>query len=228
MSNNLQVYLGKLDVTNEIGETLDKQLQLAENTAQQFAGGSQALRHGAAKVGELGVHVDKDLEEGKLQFTTELEVAAYIKRYITRAGEVLLNLAEKSKNEELVHHGRVAAIRESMEIVKKHCTSAKARAEQIVAAQEEMAKMMAGGAPPAEAPVDRGARLPGQHPGPSSLADRRAERDAAKARAESPEPPTPEATPETSPETPVARQKRSYKKRQKSLPPEMPPPEETP
>lgn len=226
MSNDLQTILGKLEVTNEIGETLDKQLQHAENTTQQLAGGSASLRLGAVKVGELGVHVDKDLQEGKLAFESELVAAAYVKGFLRKASEVLLNLADKTKSEELVSHGRVAAIKESLEIVKKHCVNAKARAEQLVAAHEELAKIEAGNVP--EEVGDRRNRLPGQHPGPSSLDDRRAERDAARAAAEAkPEEQAPvEAKPETTSEQPTEapaldpafvppRVKRPYKRRQK-------------
>lgn len=229
MSNDLQTILGKLEVTNEIGETLDKQLQHAENTTQQLAGGSASLRLGAVKVGELGAHVDKDLQEGKLSFESELVAAAYVKGFIRKASEVLLNLSDKTKSEELVSHGRVAAMKESLEIVKKHCVNAKARAEQIVAAHEELAKIEAGNISEYEA-TDRRNRLPGQHPGPSSLDDRRAERDAAKAAAEdapmqsqddvSAVPPAevtsaPETVSVSDPAFVPPRVKRSYKRRQK-------------
>lgn len=225
--SNLQGFLGKLEVTNEIGELLDKQLQLAEGQAQQYVGGSSALRLGAVKVGELGTHIDKDLEEGKLSFESELAAASYMKSYLRKASEVLLNLSEKSKNEELIAHGKVAALRESMEIVKKHCVSAKARVEQLLAAAQEAAKEAAqetaeGGS---YVEIDRRNRRPGQHPGPSSLDERRAERDAARAQADTPvaEPTSAEATPETVSEKPAAdpfeppvvRQKRQYKRRQK-------------
>lgn len=205
MSNNLDGFLGKLEVTNEIGEALDKQLQLAESQVQQYVGGNSALRMGAVKVGELGVHVDKDLNEGKLNFETELVASAYIKGYIRKASEVLLNLAEKAKSEELIAHGRVASIKESMEVVKKHCTVAKARAEQLVAQTQEAAKEAVEG--PSEAPEgDRRNRRPGQHPGPSSLDERRAERDAARAGApsapEASDQPPVEATVEAAPEQP--------------------------
>lgn len=181
--SNLQGFLGKLEVTNEIGEALDKQLQLAESQTQQYVGGSSALRLGAVKVGELGVHVDKDLAEGKLVFENDLVASAYVKAYLRRASEVLLNLAEKSKSEELVSHGKVAALRASMEVVKKYCISAKARVEQLLAAAEEAARE-AGTNTPSQDEVDRRNRRPGQHPGPSSLAARRAERDAAQAEAQ--------------------------------------------
>jgi hypothetical protein len=179
--SNLQGFLGKLEVTNEIGELLDKQLQLAEGQAQQYIGGSASFRLGAVKVGELGIHIDKDLEEGKLSFESELAAASYMKSYLRKASEVLLNLAEKSKNEELIAHGKVAALRESMEVVKKHCLSAKSRVEQLLAAAQEAAKEAETGVSEVEV-ADRRNRRPGQHPGPSSLDARRAERDALRSQ----------------------------------------------
>ena len=192
--NKLDGFLGKLEVTNEIGEQFDKQLQAAENQAQQFQGGAASLRLGAVKVGELGTHIDEDLQEGKLAFESDLAAAAYMKSYLRKASEVLLNLAEKSKTEELLVLGKALALRESLEVVKKHAVSAKARSEQIIAAMEELAKEVAGEKPATE---DRHNRLPGQHPGPSSLDDRRAERDAARAAEAQPAPsePPPEAPP---------------------------------
>ena len=180
-TSGLEGFLGKLEVTNEIGEALDKQRQQAEDQAQQLLGGSAALKAGAAKVGELGVHVDRDLDEGKLQFENELAAVAYVKTYLRRAGEVLLNLAEKSKNEELVAHGRAAALRNSLEIVGRHCKSAKARAEQLVAQAEETEALAKGEPVESVEEGPRGARMPGERPGPSSLDERRAEARAAAA-----------------------------------------------
>jgi hypothetical protein len=179
MTSKLNGFLGKLEVANEIGEQLDKQFQQAEAQVQQYVGGSSALRLGAVKVGELSVHIDKDLAEGKLVFDSELAAVSYMKSYLRKASECLLNLAEKSKTEELISHGKTAALKESLEIVKKHAVSAKARTEQILAAMEEAAKEAANpDAVPSTEEMDRRNRRPGQHPGPSSLDERRAERDA--------------------------------------------------
>jgi len=186
MSTGLEGSLGKLEVTNDIGEALDKQLQQAENQAQQLLGGTTALKVAAKKVGALGEHISQDLEEGKLQFSTELEAATYTKEWIRRACEVLNNLAEKSKSEELVAHGKAKGLRDSMEMVGRHCKAAKARAEQLVAAAEEAQAKAAEGAKGdgAEVPEDAargGARAPGERPGPSTLDERRAEAAQAKA-----------------------------------------------
>jgi prophage DNA circulation protein len=181
MAEKLDGFLGKLEVTNEIGEQLDKQLQHAEAQVQQYIGGSSALRLGAVKVGELGVHIDKDLQEGKLAFESELVAVAYVKGYLRKASECLLNLSEKSKTEELIAHGKTAALKESLEIVKKHAVVAKSRTEQLLAAMEEVAKEASGGISQDDLSGDRRNRRSGQHPGPSSLDARRAERDAALA-----------------------------------------------
>lgn len=182
-TTNLDGFLGKLEVTNEIGEVLDKQLQQAEDQAQQLFGGCAALKMGASQIGKLGEHVDKDLDEGRLQFSTELEAAAYVKSYLRKAGEVLRNLADKSKSEELVAHGKGAAVRESMALVGRHCKAAKARAEQLMAAAVEIQARADGKKPesPEEGPRG-GPRMPGERPGPSTLDERRAEAAAERAK----------------------------------------------
>jgi len=188
MAEKLDGILGKLEVANEIGEQLDKQLQAAENQVQQYIGGSSALRLGAVKVSELGIHIDKDLAEGKLAFDSELTAVSYVKSYLRKASECLLNLSEKSKTEEMISHGKTAALKESLEIVKKHAIVAKSRTEQLLAAMEEAAKeAMSPDAIPSTSELDRRNRRPGQHPGPSSLDARRAERDAALAAEPQPE-----------------------------------------
>jgi len=201
MSEKLDGFLGKLEVANEIGEQLDKHLQAAENQVQQYIGGSSALRLGAVKVSELGIHIDKDLADGKLAFDSELAAVSYVKSYLRKASECLLNLSEKSKTEEMISHGKTAALKESLEIVKKHAVVAKSRTEQLLAAMEEAAKEAAHpDAIPSTSEMDRRNRRPGQHPGASSLDERRAERDAAKAEApatapEAPSEPVSEAAP---------------------------------
>lgn len=183
--SQLDLWLGKLEVTNELGEQLDKTLQRAESQAQQLHGGAAALKAGAEKVGALGVHVDRDLEEGKLDFDNALQAAEYIKKKIIQARECLLNLSEKSKSDELVAHGKVAGLREFMNTMQNHAKAARSRSEQLIAQAEELAKELEGGteskdeSPPGER---RRGRMAGQHPGRSPLDERRAE--AAKARAE--------------------------------------------
>jgi len=192
----LDGFLGKLEVTNEIGEALDKQLQHAEDQAQQLFGGCAALKIGANKVSGLGEHVSKDLEEGKLQFASELEAAEYVKTYLRRASDVLLNLAERSKSDELVAHGKASAIRNTMEMVGRHCKSAKARAEQLVAAAQEAEALAKGEDPEPSEDTPRGPRTPrasGERPGPSPLDERRAEAAAERAKKGTEAPSKPQA-----------------------------------
>lgn len=175
----LDSWLGKLEVTNELGEKLDGDLQRAEQVAQHLHGGAAALKSGAEKIGELGTHVSRDLEEGLLEFETPLKAAEYTRKYLTRAREVLLNLAEKSKNEELVAHGKAAGLRVFMGTLQNHAKAAKARTEQLLAAAEEVQKAEESSEkePDDDAPRRGRVRLPGEHPGRSSLDARRAQRD---------------------------------------------------
>jgi hypothetical protein len=191
MASGLDQWLGKLEGHNEIGEALTGQLQKAEDEVQQFLGGQAALKLSAEKVGALGAVVDQDLNNGKLSFDSELKAAEYVKKMIIRAREVALNLAEGAKAKEIAAAGKVAALKESREVVLKHTMAAKARAEQLQAAQEEARRaaqtVQEGSDSPGndkaeEAPKEsRQPRVSGQHPGRSSLDDRRAE--AAKGRA---------------------------------------------
>jgi hypothetical protein len=186
----LDLWLGKLESTNTLGEQLDRQLEQAEQQAQQLHGGSAALKHGAERVGELGIHVGRDLDEGKLEFESALQASEYVKKKILQAREVLLNLSEKSKNEELVAHGKAAGLRGFMQTMQNHAKAARARAQQLTEQAEEFAKQAeegnAGGDAEEEGKEEapRGPRMAGEHPGRSTLAERRAEAGVAKAKAE--------------------------------------------
>lgn len=183
MASGLDQWVGKLEGHNEIGEALTAQLQKAEDEVQQFIGGRMALKVAADKVAALGEVVSEDLKAGKLSFESELKASEYVNRMIIRAREVLLNLADGAQNKEMVSSGKVVALRESREVVMRHCTTARVRAEQIQAAQAEAeaavrAMTVEGAEPPPEQPQDpegvRGRRrASGERPGGSTLDERR-------------------------------------------------------
>ena len=181
MASGLDQWLGKLEGHNEIGEALTGQLQKAEDEVQQFVGGQTALKVAADKVGALGAVVSDDLESGKLAFDSELKASEYVKRMIIRARETLLNLADGAKSREIAAAGKVSALKESREVVLRHTTVAKTRAEQLQLAQEEARKAAeqptpSDGAEDVEPPKEaRQPRAPGERPKPSSLDERRAE-----------------------------------------------------
>lgn len=191
MASGLDQWLGKLEGHNEIGEALTNQLQKAEDEVQQFIGGQTALKLSVEKVGALGAVVEQDLNDGKLNFDSELKAAEYAKKMVIRAREVLLNLADGAKSREIAAAGKVSALKESREVVLKHTLAARARAEQLRAAEIEARKAVqesltgpdSGSAEAEEPPKQpRQPRASGHHPGHSSLDERRAE--AARERAE--------------------------------------------
>lgn len=152
---------GKLDIANDVGEAMSKLMEQAEAESQQRVGQVQAYRDGAEKVRLLHAHVDKDFEEGKLKGVADLEGLATVKLYVTRACEVLLNLAERARAEHLVANGKVAQARQAVEVMQRHAVVAKARLEQLYAADAEASLSSTGD------------RLP--RDGRPSLAERRAE-----------------------------------------------------
>ena len=135
---------GRLDVSNDLGEQLDKQAELAEAEVQQRVGQAFAYRDGAEKVRLLHTHIDKDFEEGKLKGISDLEGVSTVKLYVTRACEALLNLAERAKAEHLVANGKAAQARQAVEVVQRYAKVAKVSLEQAYAAETEAAKLAKG------------------------------------------------------------------------------------
>lgn len=178
MASGLDQWLGKLEGHNEIGEALTEQLQKAEEEVQQFVGGGLALKLGSDKVGALGSIVDEDLKAGLLSFESELKAAEYVKKTIIRAREILANMAESSKAREIAAAGKVSALKESRDLVLRHCKAAMARAEQLKLAKEELEAALSEDSheepPEGSSEEQRGRnRASGRHPGPSRLDGRR-------------------------------------------------------
>lgn len=136
---------GKLDVSNDVGEGLDKLLENAEAEVQQRLGQAVAFKEGAEKVRLLHAHIDKDFEEGKLKGVADLEGLATVKLYVTRAAEALLNLSERAKAEHLVASGKAAQARQAVEFVQRHAVAARASLEQTYAAEAEAERLRQAG-----------------------------------------------------------------------------------
>lgn len=169
---NLEALTAKVDLTGDLGETYDQMLQAAEREAYGREGAEKVLKAAAKLVLKLHEHVDKDLEEDNLP-KQELQIAGYAKRYVTLASESLLNLAEKMEAEKFVAHGKLAALKSVVAVVQRHHDSAVTVKKQV---ETELSQAVAGQELNGDArPTVRGAaRASGQHPGPSSLEERRA------------------------------------------------------
>lgn len=137
---------GRLDLSNDLGEQLDKLAELSEQEVHQRVGQASGLRDGAEKVRLLHAHVDKDFEEGKLKGVSDLEGVATVKLYVTRAVEILLNLSEKAKAEHLVANGKAAQAKQAVEVVQRYARAARVTLEQAYAAEAETAKLKEDGA----------------------------------------------------------------------------------
>ena len=94
-----------------------------------------------------------------------LEVKALLKKWLMRSMDALQNLHERAKAEEMVAHGKAAAMKMAVTIAQKYHDSAAARCAQLTAPDEPETE--------AEAGERRRGRKAGEHPKGSSLDERR-------------------------------------------------------
>lgn len=180
----LERIAGKVELSGELGETLDKTLEQANNEAEQRRGMRHAYKDAGEKVKALHDHVSREMAEEKLplSFDTQAEAASYIKRWINRAVEICNNLGDKAQSDLLIANGKAAALRQAVEVVQRHHNAAVARHNQLTAPPEEDEEEPES---ESEGKQRRRERRPGQHPGRSSLDERRTE--AAKSNGKSSE-----------------------------------------
>ena len=171
---SLQEYKAKAAVTGDIGEGLAKDLAHARVDALQQEGGSKYIKEAIPGVEKLVEHMRRDMESGAFNTLEPKGVFEVLVRYNLRAVECLRNFADKCKADSLVSHGRAKAFSDAIGLVQNHHTSAVARAQHIIAAQEEAAKPVAEQETEEAARARRKARAPGEHPGRSPLDARRA------------------------------------------------------
>lgn len=165
--SELATHQARLQVTGELGEGLDKQLDQAEADSNRLFGAAAGLAEGAKKLANLAEHIRKDFDEGKLDKLDGKGVHDLLLSYNRRASEQLANLAGQKKSEALVAQGRVSAFKESVALAQRYHNSALARCQQLQAPVEEPE-------PEAAAKGRRRGRRAGEHPGPSPLDERRA------------------------------------------------------
>ncbi len=158
-----------MEVTGELGQTLDKQMQVAENEVFHRQGGKDALKELALKMtNSLGDLARAERDEGKFNNLDENGVHAVVQRYLKRAFECCDNLAQQKQSEFLVASGKAAALREAVGVTQRFHDTARSRCQQLTAAVEEAT-------PEPKAKARRKRRKPGEHPGESPLEARRAE-----------------------------------------------------
>jgi len=154
--------LGKIEVSGLIGEQLDEALQLAENEVQQRKGMQFGCQSAGKAIAGLLPHIDKSCDEGEFDGLEGIELRNAIKKWIVRANEAVENLYKRAQAEEMVAHGKAAAMKTAVTIVQRYHNAASARHAQLTAPPE----------PDDEAEDNKG-RRPGERPAPSPLDKRR-------------------------------------------------------
>lgn len=120
----------KILVSRELGAQYAAMAKAAEQDVLRQEGARDALKLAAQRVGELGAHVDKDLEEGVLSaedLKDPKRVEIYIKRYIKRMWGVIDNLATTAEVARLNAFGRQRGLENAGEVVRALCQSEQAK-----------------------------------------------------------------------------------------------------
>ncbi len=186
--SNIYHFGGKLEVAGTLKDSFEKQFHQAEREAANHEGGCRWLRRGVAvTIASIHGHIDKDLAEGKLDpksFEADVQLASLIKRYVTRVGEGLENLALMAENEMLVANGKAVALKGVVEVTERHRTTAQSRVNQLATALQEQSQEQPKEDEPdfenmteEEAQEYRKNRKPGEPVGPSPMSIRKAEEE---------------------------------------------------
>lgn len=198
---NVAKSMAKVDLAKTLGKRYAEQAREADKQELLQQGAKEALEYAARAVGDLGLKLDKALEEGEL--TQEMlkdpkQVEIFIKKWNKRAVGAIDNLATTAEIARRNAIGRAQGLRAAEEGAKKE---AEAEIKRLAALQKAiddgevtLEEVESGTAPPGE---------PGGHPGPSLKHQRE---DEEKAAAEAPS------------EPPPAKKKAPAKKRPKKKP----------
>lgn len=131
---NLDKSRMKIDMAKVLGA---KFAEMSDATnADQFRqeGARDALKLTAKRVGDLGLHVDKDLEEGVLSASDlkdPKKVEIFIKRFIKRAVGVIDNLATTAEIARTLAAGRQKGLEAAEKVVQNIAESEVRRLEEI-------------------------------------------------------------------------------------------------
>lgn len=163
----------KMLVTHEIGVRVDDSLEAAKKDLNILEGRQAAFIDGSKAVEGLLGHVDKDIEDGKL----ELPVAGEIKKYILRASNALQNLSVQAANFRMAQTGKVHGIEQIVTLLKN----------MVDAERDKVDALKVAGTAPAEA----GDRPAGVAPA-GSIKEQRLAEEAAEAQEASKAPEVPQ------------------------------------
>lgn len=125
--SNLSSFVGKAQVTGDLGDFFAKQLEEAIKTAARKEGASAGVRAANKKaMASLSEH----LKAAELDKVTEQQIGMYLERFST----CLESFAGQVECESLVANGMVASLMKTRDTIQKHHQVAVSRAQQIEAA----------------------------------------------------------------------------------------------
>ena len=111
----------KVDLAKTLGAQYADMVEETEKGRLRQEGARDALKLAAQRVGDLGLHVDKDFEEGVLSASDLKDpktVEVYIKRYIKRSIGVLDNLATTAEVAIQIASGRARGLKAAEGVVR--------------------------------------------------------------------------------------------------------------
>ena len=100
---------------HEVGMRMDDLLEAAKGEVLRCEGAQLGLLQAVKSVNDLMAHIDKDVDEGKY----DLEVAKIAKLYVSRASELVQNLARNASNQKIAATGQVQMATVAVTITKK-------------------------------------------------------------------------------------------------------------
>lgn len=151
---NLDKSRTKIDLTKVLGAQFANMSEEAGKDQLRQEAARDALKLAAQRVGELGLHVTKDLDEGVLS-PSDLKdpktVEIFIKKYIKRAVGVLDNLATSAEVARMIANGREKGVAAAEQVVRTMCEAEIAKLQeierQLQAGELTVEEVRAGGHP---------------------------------------------------------------------------------
>jgi hypothetical protein len=130
----------KCAVIHEFGNAMDDALEAAAKDVHLAQGAHAGLLQTEKKVAALAVHVDKDLDEGKLDLDSSLEIAKIIKVYIQRAVAVVHSDAMSYEQRVFMAQGRMSAFEQNVKLAKKMYDMESRKADAVREAESDPSK----------------------------------------------------------------------------------------
>lgn len=128
----------KIFATRELGADVEDKYEAAQKTCSEFVGAEEALKHCAKTLTSLHTHIDKDIEEGKVDDYLDgpLKVAEYAKLYVTRCIGLVENLVTRAEFSKFRSQGRADGLKAAVDILKKAHDQEEAKLRGYLAAVE--------------------------------------------------------------------------------------------